>query len=119
MEQEEYEREGISWSFISFPDNQECLDLIDGKPNGLLAMLDDECRLPQGKDEKYASRYVRIIYTYIFTNRGENIGKIYYIFIYQYERECMKMQLPEILYLVICSPCLFFDKRKEKQTIYI
>jgi len=56
MEQQEYTREGINWSFIEFPDNQDCLELIEGKPNGLIAMLDDECRLPKGSDEKYAGR---------------------------------------------------------------
>ncbi|CAM9507367.1 unnamed protein product, partial [Heterosigma akashiwo] len=51
-----YDREGIEWSFIEFPDNQDCLDLIEGKPQGLIAMLDDECRLPKGQDSKYAGR---------------------------------------------------------------
>jgi len=59
MEQQEYEKEGITWSFISFPDNQDCLDLIEGKPAGILAMLDDECRLPQGSDIKYAGRVLK------------------------------------------------------------
>ena len=31
QEQIEYERENIQWSFISFPDNQEILDLIENK----------------------------------------------------------------------------------------
>jgi myosin V len=31
MEQLEYKREQIEWSFIEFPDNQDCLDLIDMK----------------------------------------------------------------------------------------
>jgi myosin V len=56
MEQDEYERESISWSFVSFPDNQDCLDLIECRPNGILAMLDDECRLPKGTDEKFVAR---------------------------------------------------------------
>lgn len=62
LEQEEYAREGITWSFIEFPDNQDCLDLIEGgrkqmPPNGgLLTMLDDECRLPRGSDANYAAR---------------------------------------------------------------
>ncbi|KAH8045577.1 hypothetical protein JL722_14158 [Aureococcus anophagefferens] len=30
LEQEEYAREAIAWSFIEFPDNQDCLDLIEG-----------------------------------------------------------------------------------------
>ena len=45
-EQAEYEREGIEWSFISFPDNHDVLDLIDKKGSGILSILDDQCRAP-------------------------------------------------------------------------
>ena len=31
LEQAEYEREGIQWNFIAFPDNQNVLDFIDKK----------------------------------------------------------------------------------------
>jgi myosin heavy subunit len=44
IEQTEYESEGIDWSYISFNDNQQCIDLIDGKPMskcGLFQTLDD------------------------------------------------------------------------------
>ncbi|CAM9926162.1 unnamed protein product, partial [Choristocarpus tenellus] len=57
MEQKEYTKEGIEWSFVEFPDNQDCLDLIEGKGNGLLTMLDDECRMGiRGTDSNYALR---------------------------------------------------------------
>mmetsp|Transcript_27066 Transcript_27066/g.41513 ORF Transcript_27066/g.41513 Transcript_27066/m.41513 type:complete len:1447 (+) Transcript_27066:288-4628(+) len=56
MEQSEYETEEIAWAFISFPDNQDCLDTIQMKKTGILAMLDDECRLPKGSDRNWASR---------------------------------------------------------------
>ena len=57
LEQEEYERENISWAFISFPDNQDCLDTIQSRPNGILTMLDDECKLGQrGSDKNWAKR---------------------------------------------------------------
>jgi myosin-5 len=56
MEQQEYHREKIEWSFIEFPDNKDCLDLIEHKLNGILAMIDDECRLPKASDEKLAGR---------------------------------------------------------------
>ena len=50
MEQAEYEREGIQWSFNDFPDNQDCLTLIESrKPEGILSMLDDECNNPSGR----------------------------------------------------------------------
>ena len=55
MEQLEYEHEKIQWSFISFPDNQDCLDLIEHKQTGILAILDDQCKLPKATDERLAS----------------------------------------------------------------
>ena len=56
LEQQEYEKEGILWKFISFPDNQDVLDLIDMKHTGLLALLDEQCILPKSTDEKF-TRY--------------------------------------------------------------
>lgn len=56
LEQAEYEAEKIEWAFISFPDNQDCLDTIQQKKTGVLAMLDDECRLPRGSDRNFAKR---------------------------------------------------------------
>mmetsp|Transcript_12606 Transcript_12606/g.27352 ORF Transcript_12606/g.27352 Transcript_12606/m.27352 type:complete len:1624 (-) Transcript_12606:148-5019(-) len=57
LEQEEYERENINWAFIEFPDNQDCLDTITARPKGILAMLDDECKLGQrGSDKNWAKR---------------------------------------------------------------
>lgn len=53
-EQDEYEREGIKWSVISFPDNQEVLDLIDKKGVGILKILDDQCRAPGCTDKSFA-----------------------------------------------------------------
>ena len=44
LEQEEYMREQIKWSFIEFYDNQPCIDLIEGKL-GILDLLDEECKV--------------------------------------------------------------------------
>lgn len=54
-EQEEYEQEGIKWSFISFPDNQDALDLIWKKGYGILNILDDQCRAPGTTDKTFAN----------------------------------------------------------------
>eukprot|EP00804_Cyclotella_cryptica_P003719 CCRYP_008898-RA/>CCRYP_008898-RA protein AED:0.02 eAED:0.02 QI:283/1/1/1/1/1/5/85/1683 len=54
-EQEEYEREGIKWSFISFPENQDVLDLIWKKGYGILNILDDQCRAPGTTDKTFAN----------------------------------------------------------------
>lgn len=44
LEQEEYFREEIEWTFIDFYDNQPCIDLIETKL-GILDLLDEECRV--------------------------------------------------------------------------
>jgi myosin-5 len=44
QEQAEYEREKIDWSYIEFVDNQDVLDLIEGRM-GVLDLLDEQCRL--------------------------------------------------------------------------
>ncbi|GBG30838.1 Myosin-6 [Hondaea fermentalgiana] len=49
-EQEEYVREGIDWTFVEFPDNSECIAMIESKPIGLLSLIDEECLWPQGTD---------------------------------------------------------------------
>ncbi|KAL6002148.1 hypothetical protein ACLOJK_037596 [Asimina triloba] len=41
MEQEEYTKEEINWSYIEFIDNQDVLDLIEKKPGGIVALLDE------------------------------------------------------------------------------
>jgi myosin-5 len=55
MEQEEYVREKINWSYIEFSDNQACIDIVEGKI-GVLSLLDEEARLPGGKDENFLNK---------------------------------------------------------------
>lgn len=54
-EQEEYQREGIQWSYITFPDNQDVLDLIYKKGSGILNILDDQCRAPGTTDKTFST----------------------------------------------------------------
>jgi len=53
--QEEYEREGIPLDEITYDDNTDVLDLIEGK-TGLLAMLNEECVRPKGTDESFVQK---------------------------------------------------------------
>ncbi|CAM9291263.1 unnamed protein product, partial [Scytosiphon promiscuus] len=55
VEQEEYRSEGIKWDFIEFPDNKDCITLIETKPAGILALLDEQCLVPKGTDKSFAS----------------------------------------------------------------
>ncbi len=57
-EQEEYQREGISWRNIDFNDNTECLRLIEDKPDGLLYLLDDQCNFPCGSNETVLQKFI-------------------------------------------------------------
>eukprot|EP00898_Chlorokybus_atmophyticus_P008905 jgi/Chlat1/9015/Chrsp94S08344 len=56
LEQEEYSREGIDWTNIEFDDNQECLDLIEKRPLGVLSLLDEECVFPNGSDASFVEK---------------------------------------------------------------
>merc|ERR1712032_1561105 len=68
LEQAEYKREEIEWDFVTFPDNHDCLDIIQNKKNGILAMLDDECRLgARGNDRNWADR----LYKHFIPNKNQ------------------------------------------------
>ncbi|KAL6909325.1 hypothetical protein ACP4OV_001606 [Aristida adscensionis] len=56
MEQEEYTKEEIDWSYIKFVDNQEILDLIEKKPGGIIALLDETCMLRNSTHETFAEK---------------------------------------------------------------
>ncbi|XP_049939192.1 unconventional myosin-IXa-like [Schistocerca serialis cubense] len=56
-EQEEYRKEGIRWTNIDFMDNTGCLQLIEGKPNGLLCVLDDQCNFPGATNETLLQKF--------------------------------------------------------------
>ncbi|CAN6478842.1 unnamed protein product [Victoria cruziana] len=56
MEQEEYKKEEINWSYIEFVDNQDVLDLIEKKPGGIIALLDEACMFPKSTHETFAQK---------------------------------------------------------------
>ncbi|GFZ12563.1 myosin 2 [Actinidia rufa] len=56
LEQEEYELDGIDWTKVDFEDNQECLDLFEKKPIGLLSLLDEESNFPKATDLTFANK---------------------------------------------------------------
>ncbi|GLJ44110.1 hypothetical protein SUGI_0919840 [Cryptomeria japonica] len=65
MEQEEYTREEINWSYIEFVDNQDVLDLIEKKPGGIIALLDEACMFPKSTHETFAQK----LYTTFVKNK--------------------------------------------------
>ena len=53
LEQAEYRKEQINWKDITFPDNQETLDLIECS---IFNILNDTCMVPKGNDSTFANR---------------------------------------------------------------
>ncbi|CAI9097053.1 OLC1v1033349C1 [Oldenlandia corymbosa var. corymbosa] len=56
LEQEEYIQDGIDWAKVDFEDNQDCLNLFEKKPLGLLSLLDEESTFPNGTDLTFANK---------------------------------------------------------------
>jgi len=55
-EESVYQSEGIRFAKVPFIDNQPILDLIEKKPFGLMVLLDEEVRLPQGSDSRWIQK---------------------------------------------------------------
>ncbi|XP_027875875.1 myosin-7 [Xiphophorus couchianus] len=56
LEQEEYKKEGIEWTFIDFGmDLQACIDLIE-KPMGIMSILEEECMFPKASDATFKAK---------------------------------------------------------------
>ncbi|XP_060704174.1 unconventional myosin-XIX [Hemiscyllium ocellatum] len=49
-QQEEYIAEDLEWSFVTYQDNQSCLDLIEGNPTSIFSLLNEESRLNRFSD---------------------------------------------------------------------
>ncbi|KAF3446114.1 hypothetical protein FNV43_RR11293 [Rhamnella rubrinervis] len=56
MEQDEYRKEEINWSYIEFIDNQDVLDLIEKKPIGIVALLDEACMFPKSTHGTFSTK---------------------------------------------------------------
>ncbi|WZZ24627.1 hypothetical protein YC2023_008028 [Brassica napus] len=56
MEQDEYDKEEIDWSYIEFVDNKDILELIEKKPGGIIALLDEACMFPRSTHETFAQK---------------------------------------------------------------
>ncbi|CAL9227216.1 unnamed protein product [Arabidopsis halleri] len=56
MEQDEYNKEEIDWSYIEFVDNQDILDLIEKKAGGIISLLNEACMFPRSTHETFAEK---------------------------------------------------------------
>ena len=56
-EQEEYAREGLDASFITYSDNQDVIDLVIKKPSGIFCVLDDFAKVNKTDDAQLLINY--------------------------------------------------------------
>ena len=59
QQQQEYIREGIKYEEVKFKSNQYIIDVIQGN-TGILGQLNDECKLPEGEDGKWARKMYQV-----------------------------------------------------------
>uniref|UniRef100_A0A8C6ABK6 non-specific serine/threonine protein kinase n=1 Tax=Marmota marmota marmota TaxID=9994 RepID=A0A8C6ABK6_MARMA len=57
LEQMEYKNEGIDAVPVEYEDNRPLLDMFLQKPLGLLALLDEESRFPQARDQTLVDKF--------------------------------------------------------------
>ncbi|KAK4787497.1 hypothetical protein SAY86_011330 [Trapa natans] len=56
LEQEDYEVDGIDCTKVDFEDNQDCLNLIEKKPLGILSLLDEESNFPKATNLTFVNK---------------------------------------------------------------
>ncbi|GAA0167329.1 actin binding motor protein [Lithospermum erythrorhizon] len=61
LEQKEYELDGIDFIKVDFVDNQECLDLFEKKPFGLMSLLDEESKVPKAINLTFANKKLPLV----------------------------------------------------------
>jgi len=59
LEEQLYQREGIPWDPLDFPDNQDAVDILQAKTTGVFAILDEECVVPQGSDQGFCNKLMK------------------------------------------------------------
>jgi len=59
-EQEEYAKEGLDGSFITYSDNQDVIDLVIKKPGGLFCVLDDFAKVNKTDDAQLLINYHQV-----------------------------------------------------------
>ncbi|CAI5731517.1 unnamed protein product [Hyaloperonospora brassicae] len=57
MEQDQYVAEEIPWTFVDYPNNDVCVALVEKRHMGIFSLLDEQCLIPRGNDEKLANKY--------------------------------------------------------------
>ena len=85
-----YEKEGITGIQLEYKDNQDVLDVIMKPPNGVLAILNEEVKIPRGSDDGFLSKCLKAHEkSTIFLNRHKtrNFAISHYAGVVEYSKE--------------------------------
>lgn len=104
LEQAEYLKEGVQWKAIDFPDNLECLGVLDK----LFKMTTEECLIPRGNDINLVGRM------------EEKLGKSGYYLVNNTQRVDHKFVILHYAGEVEYESHTFVDKNKDmlSETVY-
>ena len=89
-EMEMYEKEGITGIRLEYKDNQDVLDVIVKPPSGVLAILNEEVKIPRGSDDGFLSKCLKAHEkSTIFLNRHKtrNFAIAHYAGVVEYSKE--------------------------------
>ena len=76
QEQDEYLKEGISWTAVDYFNNKVVCDLIESrKPAGVIAFLDEECLLGKGTDQSFLDKIEANLKSHAHFDRPREKGK--------------------------------------------
>ena len=62
-EQHIYLQEGLRWKTVKYTDNSKCIELIEKKAHGVIALLQEQCMLPKGNDKHFSANLTRVMVT--------------------------------------------------------
>ncbi|KAF0742881.1 hypothetical protein Ae201684P_000072 [Aphanomyces euteiches] len=75
-EQQEYIAEGVPWTWIDYPRNDDVVNLFETRPFGVFSLLDEQCVIPRGNDKQLAATcYTRLANSPAFASSKVQQGR--------------------------------------------
>ena len=53
-------KEGVPWRDIEYADNQDCINMLEKPPNGVLRLLDSQCKTPNASEGGFLSELNKV-----------------------------------------------------------
>ena len=72
-EQERYTDEGISWNFVSYWSNEDCVEMYENPDNGILSILEAEARVSCPTDTRLLNQIISKVKSNHFTSSQRDV----------------------------------------------